>query len=369
MPRIAHVISTVSLLGGAERVLAALVAGGADRGWEQVVLNPFAGDAHHAPLAAACEPATYVGRPCAHLSELPGTRRWLGHRLAELEPEIVHAHLFHALLMTASVRRRPGSAWILTHHHTDSLNFERRRSEAFLDRRAGRRFDRVVAVSEWSRQVLLSRYGYPPAKVVCIPNGWDGDPRPHGPANAPTVVCVANFRKQKGHDTLIAAFAKVVKAIPDARLLLVGDGELHEALERRVSSLGLRQSVRFTNAVSDIWPYLAEAHVFALASEYEPLGIAVMEAMAAGLPVVATAVGGIPELVAPSVTGELVPPGDADALAGQLLKLLASPELQGKMGAAARVAASQRRMADCVAGYFDLYDRVINESPRLKAAV
>jgi glycosyltransferase involved in cell wall biosynthesis len=113
--------------------------------------------------------------------------------------------------------------------------------------------------------------------------------------------------------------------------------------------------VEFAGTVPDIWPHLARADVFALASRTEAFGIAVVEAMAAGLPVVAAAVGGVPELVSPGVTGELFPPGDHRALAAHLLRLLREPELRGRMGAAAQQAAEGYRLKETVRKYCALY--------------
>jgi glycosyltransferase involved in cell wall biosynthesis len=120
--------------------------------------------------------------------------------------------------------------------------------------------------------------------------------------------------------------------------------------------------VTLAGAVEDIWPCLARAHVFALASHYEPLGIAILEAMAAGLHVVATEVGGIPEIVQPGVTGELVADGDAAAMADRLIALLGSAALRERMGAAAKEAAAGMTMDVTVDRYFALYERLLGGS-------
>jgi glycosyltransferase involved in cell wall biosynthesis len=340
MPRIAHVISTPERLGGAERVLEALVGGAADRAWEQRVLNPFARDPEASALRAFCPEGTYRGAPCTRFREVPALRSWLKAELTGFGPDLVHAHLFHAGAVVASFRRPGGARRVLTHHHGNKLVMDGGWPLATIDRIAGLRYDKVVAVSEWGRRFLVSRYRYPSRSLECIPNGWRGNPR-SVPAAAPepTVVSVANFRAQKGHEVLLAAFDGVLEQVPGARLVLVGEGE--------------RQ---------DIWPCLARAHVFALASHYEPLGIAILEAMAAGLPVVATEVGGIPEIVQPGVTGELVADGDAAAMTDRLIALLGSAALRERMGAAAKEAAAGMTMDVTVDRYFALYERLLGGS-------
>ena len=360
MPRIAHVISTPSGFGGAEHVMASLVVGGARRRWDQLVLNPFATDPQSSEISRRCPAARYAGHRCNGIPHLPGTRAWLRGELAVFSPDVVHAHLPHAIALVATLRRTGRDAWLLTHHHGSHLVLERRRGAELVDRAAGLRFDRVVAVSEWGREFLLGRYRYSPERVVTIVNGWAGDPGPWSDGSRPpTVVCVANLRAQKGHDVLLDAFEQVRRAVPDCRLLLVGGGELRASLEERAARLHLGDSVEFLGPVDDVWAQLRRADVFALASRYEPLGIAVMEAMAAGLPVVASATGGIPELVCDGLTGALTPPGDDVAIAAQLVRLLRDPELCRRMGAAGSVAAAGRTMTATVDAYFALYEGLI----------
>jgi len=284
---------------------------------------------------------------------------WLRRRLTGFRPDIVHTHLFHALVLVAAVGGRH-TPLVLTHHHGNSLEVEGHRARARLERVASRRFHRVVAVSSWVERYLVDDAGFPASRVVCIPNGWEGSPAPtSGVAEAPTIVCVANFRSQKGHDVLLRAFARVRRSLPAAELLLVGDGELRPAIARQAEELGVAAGVRFLGPVDEVWPVLEQAHVFALTSRYEPLGIAVLEAMAAGLPVVATNVGGIPGVVRRDVTGVLVEPGEDEAMAAALLRLLADPAERRRMGDAGRAAAAPlhaRRMLDA---YFDLYRQLL----------
>jgi glycosyltransferase involved in cell wall biosynthesis len=188
-----------------------------------------------------------------------------------------------------------------------------------------------------------------------IANGWGGNPHPRKQSPGKRIICVANLRPEKRHDLLIQAFASAVRQHPDAELILVGDGPLRTQLEDQVRELNLTARVTFTGAVTDVWPLLADADVFALSSQYETLGIAVLEAMAAGLPAVVTGVGGLVDVVEPGETGLLVPAGRPDEFAAALIQLLDSPAERLRMGAAAQLRAADQRAEQMVERYLDLY--------------
>lgn len=354
--RIAHVVSTPSGIGGAEKVIGALVERGRDNGWDQTVIHPFAEDPGESALASLVAGATYRARPLHGYAGLPLLRSWVRRRIADADPHIVHTHLFHALVLVGSLRKASHRRWILTHHHGDLLHQSGRRRDEFLDRVMGRRFPEIVAVSEAVRGFLVEHYGFPASQIDVIRNGWEGKPiADPKKADRPTIVTVGNLRVEKGQSVLLLAFADVVKEIPAARLQVIGSGPLVSELQSLSDGLGLGPSVDFMGSVADVWPYLGAAHVFAFPSLLEPLGMAVQEAMAAGLPVVASGVGGITELIEDRVTGVLVPPGDAVALASTLIELLRSQELRNELGHRARDAAASMTLESTIDRYESLY--------------
>jgi glycosyltransferase involved in cell wall biosynthesis len=282
----------------------------------------------------------------------------------DFAPDTIHVHLFHALALVASLPRPIGARLILTHHHGSRYVDERQRGREIIDRTCGRRFDAVVAVSEATRRLLLERYRYPVERVHTIVNGWSGTPLPKKKITAQRVICVANFRAQKGHDVLLEAFSQVALKVPEAELVLVGDGPLRPKLERQANRLGLGGQVRFEGPVRDVWPLLSESEVFALASRYEPLGLAVLEAMAAGLPVVTTAVGGLVDLVEDGVTGYTVSADHPGELADRIIQLLEAGHLHAEMSAAASERASHHKADDMVERYLELYDLLLRSRGR-----
>ncbi len=355
-------------MGGAERFLATLAVAGAEKGLEQVVLNPFAVEASRA-MAGLCAPVPYEAKACDAVLQLPALHQWLRRRLHDFRPDLVHVMLLQAQI-AVTMRRPQGSRWLLTNVGGDWVRTAPHgRVMALAERWAGRRFDRVVAISEAVGRFLIGEYGFPATKVTCIPLGWRGDPKPPSAApRPPTIVCVAALRPEKGHDVLLRAFSLVRRALPDTRLVLVGDGALRVALQAQAERSGDGDHVEFLGSVPDIWDHLANADLFAIASRSEAFGIAIAEAMAAGLPVVAPAVGAIAELVQPGVTGELYAAGDVVALADHLVRALSSPELRAAMSAAALDAAEPLRVERAVERYFGVYDEMLGRhrlgSPR-----
>ena len=173
----------------------------------------------------------------------------------------------------------------------------------------------------------LRHEGVRASKISVVPNGLDlarFQPRRDAAASR-TVAMVANLRPGKGHDTLIDAAALVVPRFPDVRFELIGDGTERAALMERAEHRGVSQAVHFLGHVDDVPARLAQAAIFTLPSESEAFPNAVLEAMACGLPVVASAVGGIREVVQDGHTGFLVAPRDPQALADRICGLLTQP--------------------------------------------
>ena len=201
----------------------------------------------------------------------------------------------------------------------------------------------VCAVSEQVRQHAVTVDGIAPERVHTIYNGLaiaSGHPLPRKTlGSTPTIATIGNIRFVKGHDLLIHAAAAVVKAIPHATFLVAGEclePEYCAELHRLVRELDLTENFRFVGKISDMSAYLRQADLFVLPSRSEGFSNALIEAMANGLPMVATDVGGNAEAVQDGVSGFIVPPGSAPALAEAILRLLSSPEAASEMGRSAR---------------------------------
>lgn len=284
--------------------------------------------------------------------------------------EVVHACDFYANVFAltgaalARVALRIGS-------RRDILIPQRSAGQHRLQSFSYRFADRVVANSRAAAEQLL-REGVSRDAITVIPNGIDV--RMYAPARSRTprrtVTTVANLRAEKGHDVLIRAAARVTRDIPDAVFQLVGDGPMHEVLAAAARSLGISHAVRFLGHREDVPEVLHESDLFVLPSRTEAFPNGVLEAMAAGLPVVASDVGGIPELITDGENGILVPVADEDALAAAILALMREPERATRLAAAARATIEARYSFDEMVRAFEAVytDELSNTLPTDTAA-
>jgi glycosyltransferase involved in cell wall biosynthesis len=271
-------------------------------------------------------------------------------------PDAIHAQLEFATILGGLAAHRRNIPMISTLHTIGKPDpFTRDALRFRLEARVLRRYaDRVVAVSEFARREYLSGLGLPEDRVVTIHNGIEIERfRPEAgartaarselgiPPNVPLAVTVAVLRPPKGIDDMLAAMPAALDRQPDLHYLVVGEGSARRDLERLVSKYGLDERVILAGNRSDVPRMLAAADVFVLPSHTEALPTAVSEAMAAGLPVVATRVGGIPELVDRD-TGILVERGDRHALAAAVCDIIEDPDLGRLLGERGARKAEQR---------------------------
>lgn len=237
------------------------------------------------------------------------------------------------------------------------------------DRWAWRLAHRIVANSEAVRRQLITDEHVRPDKVVVIRNGlhlgpWLAASEPlNGDADA-VVGMVAHFREEKDHVTFLRAAGEVLKTVPSARFCLVGSGPLEPVVREWARRLGIAPRVEFRGQLEGeaLRATVRQFRVSVLASKSEGLPNAVLESMAAGRPVVATAVGGTPELIEDYVTGFLVPPAQPAALAERIVRLLRDPALAKSMGERARKKVEGEFTADRMACQFrDLYRELLRD--------
>jgi glycosyltransferase involved in cell wall biosynthesis len=167
---------------------------------------------------------------------------------------------------------------------------------------------------------------------------------------------VGRLVEQKDYPTQLRAFALAVARVPNLRMAIAGDGPLRSMLEDMARELAIADRVRFLGNRDDVPAVLRSVDVFALASKFEPFGVALLEAKAAGLPIVATAVNEIPEIVADGESGLLTPPENASTMAALFVKLAQDPEGRVRFGARARIEAHQHSIQAAVTAYESLYD-------------
>ncbi len=237
------------------------------------------------------------------------------------------------------------------------LNPDKSAGQIGLQRMAYRAATTVVANSQAARR-MLEREGLAPASIAVIPNGIDtaAFAARKAAVGIRTVITIANLRAEKAHETVIGAAALLAPAFPEVRFRFVGDGPRRRVLEALASARGLERTIEFLGHREDVPALLADADVFVLPSRSEAFPNAAIEAMAAGLPVVASGVGGLLDLIDDGRTGLLVPPGDPEALAARLRSLILDPAHAAALGHEARQAVRQRYDFDrMVAAFEQLY--------------
>jgi glycosyltransferase involved in cell wall biosynthesis len=278
-----------------------------------------------------------------------GAARALGQLLRARRVDVLHSHLFYGSLFASPVGKLCGVPLVVETPHVRERWRHGLKSRFVVDRLAGRFVDQYIAVSEANRRYLIEEKGLPPQKIVVIHNGCNVrrfTPHHQEPAGLrqslgfgnddPVLVVIGRLEPQKGHRVLLEALPAVRREFPAVRVVFVGEGALRAELEHQVAGSGLAHVVRFVGQQSNIVDWLALADVTVLPSFYEGLPLAAIEALAAGRPIVATAVDGTPEVVVDGATGLTVPPGDPTELARAVCRLLGDPSLGEKLALAGR---------------------------------
>jgi len=299
--------------------------------------------------------------------------------LARREPvDVVHLHyaIPHAAsaLLAAQVLGDAAPASVITLHGTDATHLAGHPGVHPVTAFAIAACDAITVPSHYLRREAAERYGLAAARIQVIPNFVDLErftpalraaaPRPPElpPPGAPLLFHVSNFRPIKRPVDLAEVLARVRQELP-ARMVLVGDGPERAAVEARAAALGIADAMTFLGRRIDFAGLLAHADGFVLASESESFGVAALEAMAAGVPVVATAVGGIPEVCTDGVTALLVPPEDPDALAVAIaLTLTDQAASAARVAAAAADVRARFDLAAHAAAIQAVYTRVLDRA-------
>ena len=297
--------------------------------------------------------------------------RWLTETLRRHQIEIAHSHEFTMAVYGAWAARRARIPHLITMH--GSRYYAGRLQRRIAMRLAGRFSEAVVGVSHSLSRHLARDLWLGPARVVTIPNGV----RPPA-AGQPSrlreelrltngdqlVVAVGNVYPVKGHSFLLTALSLLGARFPRLHVAIAGRGELEVALQRRAAELQLEHRFHLLGLRSDVANVLAAADVFVLPSLSEGVPLALLEAMLAGRPVIASAVGDVPQVLDGGRAGVLVPPADAGAIAAALADLLSNPGKAHALGEAARTRASAAYTFDVMMHeYLRLYAQALGNHP------
>lgn len=370
-PLIVHVLYRLDT-GGMERILVSLINATADRYRHAVITLCGFG-----PLRAEIEHAV---SECLSLDKKPGNdwgchlRLWSA--LRRLKPDLVQTYNIGTLDLAPMVKLAGVRRLVHAEHGRDAADPKGENARyRWLRRWMAPFIDRYVAVSEDLQHWLVERAGIRRSKVAYIANGIElaaFDVRltappsrrlltDFAPPGSVLLGNVARLDKVKDQASLLAALALLGNETDQpCRLIIAGEGSQRTALEQQIDQLGLGETVRLLGDRQDVPALLAECDVFVLSSIAEGMPVTLMEAMAAGLPVVATDVGGVASVVEDGVTGTLVPAGDVRAMADALKTYAADATLRRRHGDAGYARAAHHFSLDAmVADYVALYDALL----------
>jgi glycosyltransferase involved in cell wall biosynthesis len=367
--RILTVVAHAAVTGGAERI-AVRIAAGLDRDRFESILC----ETRESPWPSLSHQLEEDGVRVLRLDRRRtfDVRAWQQFVafLRREQVDVVHSHLFGSNLWGASLGTIAKTPVIVAHEHGQSYHQPVRRIA--YSRLIARTADVILCVSGADRDRMIELQGVSPARIRLLPTGIPdlvrGDGRKFRRAagisdDAPVIVVVANLRQEKALQDAIAAAGQLRPTLPELRLLIAGDGPERARLEAQISAEQLEDTVTLLGTRHDVPDILAASDVAMLSSEREGMPLSILEYMAAGRPVVATAVGGVPDVVT-SETGILVPPHDPRALASAAATLFAHPIKRRAMGVAARRQQRKYTMAVMIERLEELYETLWLSSER-----
>lgn len=357
---IAFLVTNSKPLGGSHIHVRDLAQGLTSEGHRVTVMSGGSGQlpAQLSDRGIAHLTVPHLDRPIRPLGDLRALKA-LRQRLASLQPDLLSTHSSKAGVLGRLAADRLELPVIFTAHgwaFTPGVPTTRRLLYQVIERLVSQKASHIITVSEHDRRLALEQLRIDPERITAIPNGMPDVPTtPRAAPNMgePRLVMVGRFLPQKDHETLIRALVGLRHR--PWTLDLVGDGPRLGKVDSMVRAVGLQDRVRFLGERNDVERVLAGSSIFVLSSLWEGLPRSIIEAMRAGLPVVAARVGGVAELVQDQETGLLVEPKRADELERAIDFLLTNPAERCKMGVQARQRYAQRFA----------FERMLNETKRV----
>lgn len=293
----------------------------------------------HTPISRRMEEA---GVEIIYLDKKLGMDASMVPKLAKImkakRPDVVHTHLDVIKYAVAAAKLSGVKTCVHTVHNVADQEAEGRVQKIINTTYFKLGLSTPVALSPEVQRTILDFYGLPESKVPVIYNGVDLSrciPKESYRMDTPVLLHIGRFNHQKNHKGLLEAFQKIRSVYPDARLDLLGDGELLEETKQYAQELGIAGNVRFLGSQSNVYPYLNGADVFLLPSKFEGMPMTIIEAMGTGLPIVASRVGGVPDMLCHRESG-LLTSCDPEEVSQAVMELLEDEALRTKLGEKAK---------------------------------
>ncbi|MDO5400295.1 MAG: glycosyltransferase [Eubacteriales bacterium] len=279
--------------------------------------------------------------------------------LRQESPDVVHTHLNVVKYAALAARLAGVEHCVHTVHNVADQEAQGRTQQQIHGYYFRHGWSVPVALSGLVQKTVVELYGLNPEQIPVIFNGIDLSKclpkEDYRTADVVTFLHIGRFNQQKNHEGLLRAFALVHKTHPSCRLRLVGEGELRRDMEALAQTLGIGEAVEFCGLRSNVYPLLREADVFLLPSHFEGMPMTLIEAMGTGLPIVATAVGGVPDMLSDGVSALLTPCREED-VAAACEALADSEDLRRRLGLAARAASIRFSAGTMARQYLNVYE-------------
>lgn len=371
--RVLHLIDSLHL-GGAQEVILTLVRGSDPAKFEHEVATLHGHGVYWDRMQAAgftlhsLSPSKYIPLYIPNLIRL----------IRQGQFDLLHCHLGASNIIGKPLGRRLGVPAILSHDHTNDAQRINNRAVFLLDRWANRHADWFVTVSESCRNFLTKAEGIPENKITLVPNAIDSEryrpvavSRPDArrefslPADVPVLAGVGRLTPQKNFQLFLDVVADLQREIPDLHALLAGTGPEDSLLRQHAASLGIADRVVFAGYVADSRKVYAAADLLLMPSRFEGLPMTLLEAMSSGLPVVASALDGIAEVISSGKDGVLVAPGDRDGFVRAVRDLWNDAPMRKAMGHVGRATIEARYSARrMVSQIEEIYARLLPATAR-----
>ena len=370
--KILHLTSTPHGIGGVERLLLDMAAHYDRDRFSVAHCNLFDETGGEGPFPTALRA---TGLPCFEIegrrwNDVPRLVRELVRLIRREQIDVLHLHMVHATIVGGLTAWLLNPARVVLSKHYQYAMLSGRFAR-LLDRTFTNRAEAVAAVSQCVQRDLV-RHGMAPGRTRVIYNGIDlkmfdrraAEKTPLArDGGGPLLACLGSLHPVKGQEFLLRAMPDILRQHPGARLFLIGEGRERARLEQMRESLGIRDVVMMPGFQRNVPAILPQIDLCVHPSVDEAFGLVLLEAMAAGKAVVATSVGGIPEIVAEGRTGLLVPPRDPAALARAVCTVLADPEQRANMGAAGRARVEQEfTIQKTMRDYETLYSQLMGNA-------
>lgn len=363
--KIAYVITRSDSIGGAHVHVADLATEMQKRG---LAVHVFVGGNGPFCNMLASRKIAYTSVPnmVRQIDPLQDTRAYfqLKRMLGEFNPDLVHVHSSKAGVLGRLACRSLKIPCVFTAHgwaFTEGISSRKKTLYKHIERRLAPLAHTIITVSEYDRDLALANKVGRPGQLATVINGVRDTALSKTPrqAGAPArLIMVARFDEQKDHATLIKALSTL--NTQNWQLELIGDGPLKAGAMQQAKEAGLEHKIHFAGSRNDVPARLAAADIFVLSSHWEGLPLSILEAMAAGLPIVASHVGGVSETIIDGETGYLARRSDARDLAAKLEALIQDPDLRSRLGARARELYEEKfGLEQMVAKTHDVYERAL----------